>query len=75
MVMKCRTLIIKTNTTIGNNMTIKNDLYIWVYKFGARRPKKIKLKKFVNAVNDTTFSQKFFTSEKEAKDFIKKDFK
>lgn len=56
-------------------MTIKNDLYIWVYKFGAKRPKKIKLKKFVNAVNHTTFSQKFFTSEKEAKDFIKKDFK
>jgi hypothetical protein len=56
-------------------MTIKNDLYIWVYKFGARRPKKIKLKKFVDAVNDTTFSQKFFTSEKDAKGFIKKDFK
>ena len=54
-------------------MTIKNDLYIWVYKFGARRPKKIKLKKFVDAVNDTTFSQKFFTSEKAAKDFLNKD--
>ena len=56
-------------------MLIKNNLYIWVYKFGARRPKKIKLKKFVDAVNDTTFSQKFFTSEKDAKGFIKKDFK
>jgi len=54
-------------------MTIKNDLYIWVYKFGARRPKKITLKKFVNAVNDTTFSQKFFTSEKEVKEHIKND--
>ena len=54
-------------------MTIKNDLYIWVYKFGARRPKKIKLKKFVDAVNETSFCQKFFTSEKEAKEHIKND--
>ena len=54
-------------------MTIKNDLYIWVYKFGARRPKKIKLKKLKNTINEKTFSQEFFTNEKEAKEHIKND--
>ena len=54
-------------------MTIKNNLYIWIYKFGAKRPKKITLKKFVNAVNDNSFSQKFFTNEKQAKEHIKND--
>ena len=47
-------------------MTVKKDLYIWIYKFGNKRPKKITLKKFVDAVNNNSFSQRFFTSEKEA---------
>ena len=50
-------------------MTVKKDLYIWIYKFGNKRPKKITLKKFVDAVNNNSFSQRFFTSEKEAKDY------
>jgi|TARA_R100001015_G_C4426411_1_gene25154 hypothetical protein len=54
-------------------MTVKKDLYIWIYKFGNKRPKKITLKKFVDAVNNNSFSQRFFTSEKEAKDYIQKD--
>ena len=54
-------------------MTVKKDLYIWIYKFGNKRPKKITLKKFVDAVNNNSFSQRFLTSEKEAKDYIQKD--
>ena len=54
-------------------MTVKKDLYIWIYKFGNKRPKKITLKKFVDAVNNNICSQRFFTSEKEAKDYIQKD--
>ena len=54
-------------------MTVKKDLYIWIYKFGNRKPKKITLKKSVDAVNNNSFSQRFFTSEKEAKDYIQKD--
>ncbi len=53
------------------NMTTKNNLYVYRVKFGNKRSKKIKLKKFINAVNNNSFSQKFFINEKDAKEFIK----
>ncbi|BAQ88808.1 hypothetical protein [uncultured Mediterranean phage uvMED] len=52
-------------------MTTKNNLYVYRVKFGNKRSKKIKLKKFINAVNNNSFSQKFFINEKDAKEFIK----
>jgi len=52
-------------------MTTKNNLYVYRVKFGNKRSKKIKLKKFINAVNDMSFSQKFFINEKDAKQFVK----
>ncbi len=52
-------------------MTTKSNLYVYRIKFGNKRTKKIKLKKFINAVNNMSFSQKFFINEKDAKQFVK----
>ncbi len=72
MVMKCRTLIIKTNTTIGNNMTIKNDLYVYRVRHGSTRIRKYKLSKFLSNVNNTLFTKRFFINKKDAENYLKK---
>ena len=52
-------------------MTIKKDLFIWGVKPGSKKPKKIKLKKLLKAVNANSFQNQFFANEKDAKDYIK----
>ena len=47
------------------------DLYVYRVKFGSKRVKKIKLKKFLKAINFECYTKKFFISEKEAKEYIK----
>ena len=53
-------------------MTIKKDLYIYRVLHGTKRIKKIKLKKLLKHLNMEVFTKKFFATEKEAKDYIKK---
>ena len=38
-----------------------------------KKPKKISIKKLVEAVNNESFTKKFFLNEKEAKEHIKND--
>ena len=58
-------------------MTIKKDLYIYRVLNGTKRIKKIKLEKLLNNLNIELFTKKFFSTEKEAKEYIKSenDFK
>ena len=51
-------------------MTMKKDLYVWQVKAGARRPKKIKLNRFLKAINNNSFTSIFFPNEKDAKRHI-----
>ena len=51
-------------------MTMKKDLYVWVVKAGARRPKKILLNRLLKAINNNSFSSQFFPNEKDAKKYI-----
>jgi len=46
---------------------------VWICKFGEKKPKKISIKKLVEAVNNESFTKKFFLNEKEAKEHIKND--
>jgi len=47
---------------------------VWICKFGEKKPKKISIKKLVEAVNNESFTKKFFLNEKEAKEHIKNDW-
>ena len=55
-------------------MTAKKDLYIYRVKTGTKRTKKIKLKKVIKGLNESMvgWSQTFFLSEKEARNYIEK---
>ena len=53
-------------------MTDKVNLYIYRVNNGSKRIKKIKLSKLLNHLNMEVFTKKFFATEKEAKDYIKK---
>tara|TARA_Y100000114_G_scaffold139967_1_gene144446 strand:+ start:573 stop:764 length:192 start_codon:yes stop_codon:yes gene_type:complete len=53
-------------------MTIKKDLYIYRVLHGTKRIKKIKLRKLLKHLNMEVFTKRFFATEKEAKDYIKK---
>ena len=52
-------------------MTIKKDLFIYMVKNGDKKVKKIKLGKFIKAVNNDCFTKKFFINEKDAEKDIK----
>ena len=53
-------------------MTDKVNLYIYKVDNGSKRIKKIKLNKFIVAVNQILFTKKFFVNRKEAeKEVIK----
>ena len=47
--------------------------YIWIHKFGEKKPKKISIKKLIDAINKESFTKRFFLTEKEAKQSIKED--
>jgi len=54
-------------------MTIKNDLYVYMVKSHSKRIKRVKLKKLIDNINLECFTKKFFTSEKDAKNYIKNE--
>ena len=58
-------------------MTIKKDLYVYRVLNGTKRIKKITLEKLLNNLNIELFTKKFFSTEKEAKEYInnEKSFK
>jgi len=51
-------------------MTVKKDLFIYMVKSGDKKAKKIKLDKFLKAVNNDCFTKKFFINEKDVKKHI-----
>jgi len=58
-------------------MTTKADIYIYLVKGGFNKPKRIKIKKLIKILNQSTwgFSNSFFINEKEASEFVKKNNK
>jgi hypothetical protein len=56
-------------------MTVKKDLFIYMVKSGEKKAKRIKLKKFVDAVNNDCFTKKFFINEKDVKKHITEERK
>ena len=56
-------------------MTIKKDLFIYMVKNGDKKAKKIKLGKFLKAVNNDCFTKKFFINEKDVKKHITEERK
>lgn len=56
-------------------MTIKKDLFIYMVKNGDKKAKKIKLDKFLKAVNNDCFTKKFFINEKDVKKHITEERK
>ena len=58
-------------------MSFKKDLYVYRVLNGTKRIKKIKLQKLLNNLNIELFTKKFFSTEKEAKEYInnEKSFK
>ena len=53
-------------------MTIKADIYIYIVGTGKKRPKKVKIKKLLKILNQSTygFSNRFFVNEKDANKYI-----
>ena len=51
-------------------MTVKKDLFIYMVKSGDKKAKRIKLDKFIKAVNEDCFTKKFFINEKDVKKHI-----
>tara|TARA_R100000995_G_C3481372_1_gene124117 strand:- start:1506 stop:1673 length:168 start_codon:yes stop_codon:yes gene_type:complete len=47
-------------------MTVKKDLFVWMVKPASKKPKKIKLKRLLKAVNNNSFQSQFFPNEKDA---------
>ena len=56
-------------------MTDKKDLFIYMVKSGDKKAKKIKLDKFLKAVNNDCFTKKFFINEKDVKKHITEERK
>ena len=46
-------------------MTSKADQWIYILKTNAKKPKRIKLRKFLKEINSVSFSQQFFVNEKD----------
>ena len=53
-------------------MTIKADIYIYIVGTGKKRPKKVKIKKLLKILNQSTygFTNRFFVNEKDANKYI-----
>ena len=56
-------------------MTDKKDQWVYMLKNGDKKPKRMKLKKFVDAVNNDCFTKKFFINEKDVKKHITEERK
>ena len=56
-------------------MTVKKDLFIYMVKSGEKKAKRIKLDKFLKAVNNDCFTKKFFINEKDVKKHITEERK
>jgi len=56
-------------------MTVKKDLFIYMVKSGDKKAKRIKLDKFIKAVNEDSFTKKFFINEKDVKKHITEERK
>ncbi len=56
-------------------MKVKKDLFIYMVKSGDKKAKKIKLGKFLKAVNNDCFTKKFFINEKDVKKHITEERK
>ena len=55
-----------------NIMTIKADIYIYIVGTGKKKPKKVKIKKLLKILNQSTFgfTNRFFVNEKDANKYI-----
>ena len=53
-------------------MTTKADMYIYIVGTGKKKPKKVKIKKLLKILNQSTygFSNRFFVNEKDANKYI-----
>ena len=56
-------------------MTVKKDLFIYMVKSGDKKAKRIKLDKFIKAVNEDCFTKKFFINEKDVEKHITEERK
>ena len=55
-----------------NIMTMKADIYIYIVGTGKKKPKKVKIKKILKILNQSTygFTNRFFVNEKDANKYI-----
>ena len=55
-----------------NIMTTKADIYIYLVGTGKKKPKKVKIKKLLKILNQSTygFTNRFFVNEKDANKYI-----
>ena len=53
-------------------MTTKADIYIYIVGTGKKKPKKVKIKKLLKILNQSTygFTNRFFVNEKDANKYI-----
>ena len=53
-------------------MTTKADIYIYIVGTGKKKPKRVKIKKLLKILNQSTygFTNRFFVNEKDAKEYI-----
>ena len=53
-------------------MTTKADMYIYIVGTGKKKPKKVKIKKLLKILNQSTFgfTNMFFVNEKDANKYI-----
>ena len=55
-----------------NIMTMKADIYIYIVGTGKKKPKRVKIKKLLKILNQSTygFTNRFFVNEKDANKYI-----
>ena len=53
-------------------MTTKADIYMYIVGTGKKKPKKVKIKKLLKILNQSTygFTNRFFVNEKDANKYI-----
>lgn len=53
-------------------MTTKADIYIYIVGTGKKKPKRVKIKKLLKILNQSTygFTNRFFVNEKDANKYI-----
>ena len=56
-------------------MTVKKDQWVYMLRNGGKKAKRIKLGKFVSAVNNNCFTKKFFINEKDVEKHITEERK